>query len=394
MAKYERDPVDRDCGLRDFTGARFRANPNYQLIQFDRLPEELRGQMGVAAGQPGFYGLLLPSQDGLTPKTACEDTALLLYTLAEPGPLPSYVRSKFGEDTVEAIAELVLDGVLEISAGIDGPFVSGAEACSLLFEPTVSNAPAPRLVRLTEEALRYGAQLRTLNPGELSSRLYTYNAETKTPERGRAFAQAPGVLSFLRLTGSAKSAVNRRGWRLIDDPADGWIFFAGERAGQSPYKLYVSPVFDELPRVFGAIVEAIVSSRAMAFKVGSELTGLLRADKIVAYCENFEDLAVLGETLSKRLDGCSARGVPFTAQIDQEGLLSWGMDPPRENQSVGIEHRESWRLWLTNRLAVSLRESRGSTDAAGATRFALERVRLEGVDIVTWTPKQAIWRTT
>ena len=379
--------------LRDITGARFRASPNYQLIPFDHLPDKFRLQLGESAERPGFYGLLLPSKDWLTPKTACEDTALLFYTLVQPGPLPSFVRAKFRDDAAEAIAQLVLDGILEISTDPDELFVSGPEACSMLFEDASEGAGGSRLARLTDEALYYGAQLRTLSVSELSARLYAYNVETATAARRCAFQQAAGTLSFLGLNGSVKTVVRRRGWRVANAVSEGWVFFSSPRAGFSPYKLYLSPRFDELANVFGAIVDGIVSSRAVAFKVGGELSGLLRPDKIVAYCESFEDLAALADCLEQRLQGCLARGVPFTAQIDKDGLLSWGMDPPRENQTAGLQQRESWRFWLTNRLAISLAEVNRLMDASGAVRFALDRLRLEGVDTETWTPKQAIWRT-
>ena len=61
--------------LRDISGACFRANPDYQLVPLDRLPDDLRSQIGDDDNDAGIYGVLLPSRDDLTPKTACEDTA-------------------------------------------------------------------------------------------------------------------------------------------------------------------------------------------------------------------------------------------------------------------------------------------------------------------------------
>jgi hypothetical protein len=94
--------------------------------------------------------------------------------------------------------------------------------------------------------------------------------------------------------------------------------------------------------------------------------------------------------LTERLAGTPAQGVPFTSEIGAEGLLSWGVDPPADSQWSG---RESWRLWLTHRLAVALLSGKKS-EAPGVEpwRFALERLRLEGVDTDSWTPGGTLFR--
>jgi hypothetical protein len=57
------------------------------------------------------------------------------------------------------------------------------------------------------------------------------------------------------------------------------------------------------------------------------------------------------------------------------------------------EH-ESWRLWVTNRLAIALLAARRSPlRAMTAWEFAVVRLELDGVDIATWAPAAAVWST-
>jgi hypothetical protein len=115
---------------------------------------------------------------------------------------------------------------------------------------------------------------------------------------------------------------------------------------------------------------------------------LLRPDKLVAYYPSFERLAAAADAVAGRLAGTPAQGVPFTAEIAGGGLLSWGVDPPPEGSWSG---GESWRLWLTHRLATALLAGKQATGVE-PWRFALERLRLEGVDTDSWTPGARLFR--
>ena len=69
-----------------------------------------------------------------------------------------------------------------------------------------------------------------------------------------------------------------------------------------------------------------------------------------------------------------------------------GADPPRAAQTPLPQMQESWRLWITNRLARALLAARASPAAEiEPWQFALDRVRLEGVDTETWAPSQRMW---
>jgi len=138
------------------------------------------------------------------------------------------------------------------------------------------------------------------------------------------------------------------------------------------------------------------------WKIGADLAGLLRPDKIVAYFPDFDALARAAQILCERLDGLPAHGVPFTAEIGGGGLLSWGMDPPRD-EALPWSGPESWRIWLANRLARALLDARAQTGTVETDpaplnpplapwRFAVERLRLEGVDTDSWTPGALVFK--
>jgi hypothetical protein len=163
------------------------------------------------------------------------------------------------------------------------------------------------------------------------------------------------------------------------------------------YKLYVSPMPAFVENVFAITARTLSTTGALQFKIGADADGLLRPDKIVAYFTSQDALRQAADALAARLHGCPAHGVPFTAALDDEGLLSWGVDPPASQQLLNWQPRESWRLWLTNRLANALLTAKrtpatGSAVARRPWQYALERVRLEGVDTTSWTPADSLWR--
>ncbi len=120
---------------------------------------------------------------------------------------------------------------------------------------------------------------------------------------------------------------------------------------------------------------------------------MLRPDKMVAYFSSYEDLMGTAEKLKEELAGCAGQGVPFTAELAGDGLLSWGVDPPAEEHGLPWLGRESWRLWVTNRLAVALiAASTGGSANLEPWQFALRRLQLEGVDTRLWTPAGTDWK--
>jgi len=132
---------------------------------------------------------------------------------------------------------------------------------------------------------------------------------------------------------------------------------------------------------------------AYQFKVGDSLYGMLRPDKIVAYFTDQENMSKAAESLNVELNGTEPHGVPFTAALAGDGLLSWGIDPPRaEAKILDWQERQSWRLWITNKLARFLIMSKDIPGMAGEHgTLALARLALEGVNTESWTPAPNVW---
>jgi hypothetical protein len=378
----------------------FRANPLFELVLFDRLSPEERQTLAELRKDPDFYGILRPREASpvLGVKAVDRETALLFLTLREPGPLPSYVREALGEAALRTVARFVADGVLEVEQ--DGDFVSGAAALALFGERRAEGAGGDggRLAELSLAALRYGEDLALDDPLALSFRLYGYNRRPLTPRWRRLLPDGDAVLAWLGLgPGGARRQTLDRGWERLggsDSSRPYWLSWRargpseGLSGSGATWKLYVSPAAEALPESFGDVLDALAAARAPQFKVGSDAQGVLRADKIVAYFPSFERLAAAADAIASRLAGLPAQGVPFTSEIGGGGLLSWGVDPPREETVLAAE---SWRLWLTHRLARALLSARAAGEGE-PWRFALERVRLEGVDTDTWTPGALLWK--
>ncbi len=390
-----------DVPLKNILDASFRANPEYELTLFDRLPPDQQDTLRDLTKDPDFYGVLLPNGGvARTAKSVCRDTALLLFTLKEAGVLPGFVRAALGENCNLAIAELVLDGVLQIEHG--GKFVSGFDAHDLIHGDRPAMEPQGAIARLTRAALEYGQNLDIDDSGRLSARLYFYNRVPLSPGWTRRFPSQDAVASYLGIEnggGTNRSLGSRWARMKASSEADGWFKWAArtDRIAASDvetkkgYKLYLSPRPEYVRDAFRVLVESLADSGAHHFKVGSDAAGLLRPDKIVVYFQDFEGLRQTAERLSDRLDGCAAQGVPFTADMGNGGLLSWGVDPAAEKGTLSWQERPSWRLWVTNRLATAIVAAKRAHSGVGVEpwRFALERLRLANVDTDTWTPLEA-----
>lgn len=376
----------------------FRASTAFELVLLDRLPAEEQLPLAELRGDADLYGVLKPRPgSGLTVKVADKETALLLLTLREPGPLPFFVRRAADAETAAAVERLVLDGVLEVEA--DGAFVSGAAAARWL-APAGREAPADgRLARLALAALRHGEAAALDDPQRLAALLYGFHREPLSPRWAERLPDADAVLAFLgAASGGALGARLAADWRRAEpEGSPGWIVFdrrdgaASRRTGAS-YKLYVSPTAEALPRAFAAVVETLSRRPDGHFKVGADAAGVLRPDKLVLYFGDQEELLAAARELEAALAGVPAQGVPFAAPIDAAGLLAWGMDPPRSERLLTWQETESWRLWVVRRLAAALIAARpAATPDTPAWRFALERLRREGVDVDRWTPAATLW---
>lgn len=361
--------------------ARLRANPAYKAVPQNRLSAEDRSVLAV---DPENYGVLMPrSGSDLAPMAIDRDTALIFLTLQEPGPPPDFVFTAGGTTGERALSRLLLDRILEV----EGPtgYVSGADACALIgVAPIESESP---VMRLSIEALQHASAWPAADVRTLAQRLYAYNRRPLTPALRRHFSDGVSALEMLGIADASAVRAALDTYWMQQEQTEGWTVYAARRAasggGARPCKLYLGIAFEELPHRLAAIVDALGRSEAIQFKIGAGLSGLLRPDKLVAYFPGKDGLLGAAQSLLPALDGAATHAVPFSAGIDAGGRLSWGSDPPPGR----LGERVSWRQWICGRCAEALVMARGhETDGLPAWRFALERLRLEGVDAQTFMP--------
>jgi hypothetical protein len=370
----------------DLCRVRLRANPRFQLIPYDRLPSSERSALRSLTRDRDFFGILAPPPDsGLPKKSVTQDAALLFLALAEPACLPSLITRLLGARASELLRQLVLDQVLEFEHA--GEFISGPAALGPLGGTPDSRAGS-RVARLSSEAIDYAQALDSLQVSQVASRLYRFNTTPGTPALQRRFASDERVHAFV--CGGAE--VQRRlqstwGSAVIED---GWFVWSVSAARSLEYKLYVSPVLGDLPKVFAFAIEALAQADCPRFKLGRSVHGLLRPDKLVAYFSQLEALHRAAALIADSAGQAAAQGVPFSAPIDPAGLLSWGMDPPRFERVLEEQAELSWRQWLSERVAVYAVAARASGGEAQA--FVRHRIALDGVDPFDWTPLLGIWR--
>lgn len=371
-------------------GFRFRANPEYELVLFDRLEPKEREMLGRLGEDPSNYGILRPREQGkLNIKAASRDVALLFLTLQQPGPLPRFVERSLGDQRDETVSQMVMDSILEIEA--NGRMLSGPEACAHFGSDDSALLPTNSLSALSLRALRYAQTLDITDATPLSVCLYLYNRLPATRSWCELLPDLTATERYLGIQGGSDSILDKAWVRIrTPEPAYPWLAWRSRKNPRGEnlpsYKLYVSPACAALPQAFRAAGEAAVRYDAYHLKVGTNAYGLLRPDKLVAYFEEFGALREAAAWLGERLAGCPAHGVPFTAETSHGPLLSWGIDPPSEEHTVPWLQRESWRQRMTNMLAIALAQAKASaTPNIQPWRFALERIRLEGIDVKTWS---------
>lgn len=389
------------------TDRHFRANPAFRLVVYNRLSDQEQSRLQELAEDKDFYGVLT---HGSLTKAVDPETALLFLTLQEPCTLPTYVRHAFGHRLNEAIAQLVLDDILQVES--KGGFVSGAAANQLLFGSSVSDSsPAHPLAQLSQNAVRYASKLPPMAHDEVVMRLYQFNTLPCTRQWRKLLSEPKDVEDWLGIMTESNSSRREMAWlstswqRVSNGSPTGWLSWQNRHVDpkELPYKLYISPKPQQLPERFRAIVETLAAQNVANFKIGQDAQGILRPDKMVAYLGSFEHLAATAQALQPILSECPAQGVPFTAPIDPHGLLSWGMDPPSSAQVFNGGQQESWRYWLAQQLATALKSVRGidessakEQDSANSTmpgwQYAIQHMALKGIDTERWVLEQTIWQ--
>lgn len=354
---------------------RLRTSPSIELKRLGDLAPGQREPFLELEHDPDFYGILLAHPPlSMNVQAVPRAVAELLETLRTP------------QDYDGEVIDLVLDGILEIETE-DG-FVSGADAP---FDFDVPSTDA-----LSREALLYAQDLETRDVQTLSSALYHFHRIPRTPFWSTRFADRETILGYLGADRGPLRALLEREW-ILSDPKPEWIYWRSRTRSESvgsdvTYKLYISPRPERIRDVFASAVRVLSAFPGTPFKVGNG-AGLLRPDKFVAYFPTREILNEAAAALRQELAGCDAHGVPFTASIDDGGLLSWGIDPPKSDRALQWMPAESWRYWVVHRLAAAIAIAKGArtSRAIEPWRFAFERARRHGIDVATWTPSASLW---
>lgn len=358
---------------------------------FDRLPAAEQLVLKGLHDDLQCYGVLRPRNDTrLTIKSVATDTALLFLTLQDAAPLPHYVVDVLGEQCDPFIGKMVLDEILQID--VNGEMLCGPAAVDFVVGESSSTEPQGFIATLSRRALHYAEALDIVDVPELSYRLYSYNRIPASARWRRLFCDRAAVESHLGINDGRLAEMLDAEWiRLEEHSAAGWIAWRSKRLApklsSQTYKLYVSPTCAAVGSVLGPVVEAASGFGASHWKIGSDVYGLLRSDKLILYFARFTELQDAAAYVIPRLVGCPSQGVPFTAELEASGLLSWGIDPPLETCSVPWLEQGSWRGQICNKLALALRLAKSAPDrGVSPSRFAALRLRLEGIDPDNWTP--------
>lgn len=371
----------------EFRDSTFRANPAFELVLLEQLPANQQESLSALRDDPSVYGVVRShGAPGLSTKVVTHDTAALLEALKKPRPLPEEAV----HDSVAALAitRLVWDGVLQIRK--NGKWICGPDACSL----TASDSAKERgtLADLSLQALQHAAALWTGGTAELSGTLYRYNTIPLTPQWVRRIPDQSALREYLQIQPGGRNRRDLdRSWLQVSPAGEHapWLSWVSRTVPVDPqrtaYKLYLSPLPSNLREAFRVWLAAITIAGAFHFKLGSNVRGLLRPDKMVAYFNDRAALDDAAERISRELSGCPAQGVPFTAELGCGALMSWGIDPSADEMVPVWLRQQSWRQWVCNRLGAALAVAKHyQSNVLPAWRFALERLRLEGVDVASW----------
>jgi hypothetical protein len=361
--------------------ARYRAARHLRITPLRELPPTLAARLPSIGAASDCAALLVPRRGPTAARALTPAAADLFRSLARPRQLAPAEAG--GADS---IARFVLDGILEIEHA--GGFVSGPAAHGCYFDGAPPKADS-RLARLSQEAVRHAASL-GLGGGVLQRRLYQYNTAPITPAWRRRLGTSHDAAHFLR-------SVDRPPPGLVHRTGPAWHYWRRARrmkpSSTPTLKLYVSPGLERLPDALHATLALLreADARVAAVKVGADLPGLLRSDKLVAYFTDLDALDHAAALLSTRLGGMPPQGVPFTADLSGDGLISSAVDPPADVVSLDWTGDASWRAWVAGRLASSLTLANAQPASVPSWVYAIDRLSLDGVDACSWTGSRAAW---
>jgi hypothetical protein len=371
--------------------------PSYRLIEWNQLGLAQIEMLSGLYDETEVYGIFQPVDklSNLTLKVAYKEVALLYFHLEHVNILPRYLYLSGEQKINSTIVQLVLDSIVEIE--YNGNFVSGSAAIKAIFGETLfeTSLVPDHLSQLSMEAIQYGLLLRNLDMRSLSYRLYTFNTTPWDEFAKSKFNADSSVKEFLFCY--ADNEINNllnQYWEPDDLSEEKyWLSWKKMAAGKNyciaqdkpTFKLYISPGIHDLPKLFYQLIHVLSASQTLSFKIGNTVQGLLRPDKMVAYFESKKALMETAALLKKELTGYTPQGVAFTAQIDETGILSWGVDPPVTDILSTIE-AGSWRLKVTDQLALAIVQAQADQLSFGeSVQFIQAKLLSVGINTEDWT---------
>ena len=243
------------------------------------------------------------------------------------------------------------------------------------------NPAGERLARLSRAAtIRAAALTSRIGPDELAAgglAAVLYRSGGCTPSQG-VDARWPQLL-LRRAERPVRAAVSNH-TRSSTAAWMSWTLHDTDTT-QLVHKIYVSPAMTVVAEALTTTFAVAADLGIPAWKVGADVAGLHRADKIVLYLHDQEAADEAASTLAETLSHLAAQGVPFTGQVGPTGIVSRGVD----------HGGTSWRALVCRSLAEALWAGRavaGSTAApTDVADLALERLADLGFDVETWRPQ-------
>jgi len=374
----------------------FRSNPRCELLEFGNIKPPDKETLGGLMNEPESFGIFKIDAPGLPPvcKLAYKEVALLFYYLQQPGNLPFYLRNTFDDDINATVAKLVLEDVLEIKS--KDAYLSGIAAHDLLFRNKISlnQNQLPAIVHLSAKAIEYVLQLNCVDTKTIASRLYCYNTIPGTEQNSEMFSSPKKAEEFLGIYSNDSLRHDLlKHWNKHPLAKEFYWYMWSRKEkvtrdlyNNAVYKIYISPILASFPEVFAKSVEILSMTAALGFKTGIDQHGLLRPDKFVVYFHHYNQLMEAAAILTKELKGFIPQGLPFTAQLDDKGMISWAIDPPKKGVIENFDGG-SWRAHITQQIAMAVTHAKElKLPHDSAIGYVMNKISLDGVDPLTWIP--------
>lgn len=377
--------------LRSLDNQLLRSNPRFQTVSVHDIPSSEHNSHELIAG--GNVCTLLCCRDtGQFIIGLDYETTMLFHSLTRPQTLLSSFESIKPHMRKRIVARLVCDQVLQIEQ-TDGSFVDGIMAFEALFSDysiSGTERSTHKLDSLSKSAIEYAILFCSSSSVALARRLYSFNSIPRTHYWDTLIGDSNSFSSWMGLTPRATWLKHLRNYYIENGSSEDktpWIQWV--RKGIDPqsdlrYKIYISPTSEQLNEVLPEVAKICCALEVPAFKVGASILGILRPDKLVVYVKDEASLWNLANELLSATENYDPHGVPFTSPIDTNGMLSWAIDPIEELMPRHHGFHWSWRTFIAGRIANSIANGKGIGHDTNIIDFALECLRLDGIEPIGW----------